>query len=304
MCQNIYQELYELYKRNFPFTVRVKETVLRIFQNGENIIMERRDEDEKLIGAAVVNQNALLLLCVDVEYRHRGIGTDLLAMSEEAVKANGYDKIVVGNGFDYITPGVPTAKRYCRAENEALYPGLDESASNFFTKRGYVHSWNCNCFDMRLSLEEFKASAYSLGDTVEGVTYRWATLEDMAQICACTEDAFSEFTVFYRNPALYAPDSDSGVLIAVCEGDVVGTLILGLEDSSEQLGSLGCTTVRRAFQGKHIGVNLVTIGTKHLKEMGLKDAFLGYTYTGLDHMYGYAGYQICVYFMMAQKVLG
>ena len=70
-----------------------------------------------------------------------------------------------------------------------------------------------------------------------------------------------------------------------------------------QPGSVGCTTVKQAYRGKHIAVNMVTVGTKHLKDTGLKDAYLSYTYSGLDHLYGYAGYRICAYFMMAEKTL-
>jgi len=33
----------------------------------------------------------------------------------------------------------------------------------------------------------------------------------------------------------------------------------------------------------------------------MEEAYIGYTYTGLDHMYGYAGYKICIYYMMAEK---
>jgi len=48
---------------------------------------------------------------------------------------------------------------------------------------------------------------------------------------------------------------------------------------------------------------MVTIGTKYLKDAGMKEAYLGYTYSGLDHMYGYAGYKICIYYMMAKRML-
>lgn len=48
---------------------------------------------------------------------------------------------------------------------------------------------------------------------------------------------------------------------------------------------------------------MVTLGTKYLKESGMKEAYLSYTYSRLDHMYGYAGYKIFVYFMMAKKKL-
>lgn len=297
------QELYEIYERNFPFIVRAKETVLQILHNEGNTIIEHRDEQNKLIGASVINQNAVLLLCVDAEHRNKGIGTKLLERSENAIKANGYDKVVIGNGFDYIMPGVPTSKRYFQAENEELYPGVDETASDFFTKRGYTHSWNCNCFDMRFPLNQFKQNAYHVGDTIDGITYRWAAISDLKEICACTDNACPEFTVYYQSESLYAAGNDSRVLIAILGGQVVGTLIVGLEDAGKRLGCVGCTTVKRAYQGRHIAVNLVTVGTKYLKDIGLEEAYLSYTYTGLDHMYGYAGYKICIYFMMAEKEL-
>jgi hypothetical protein len=35
----------------------------------------------------------------------------------------------------------------------------------------------------------------------------------------------------------------------------------------------------------------------------MKEAFLSYTYSGLDRLYGAAGYKINVYYMMAKKNL-
>ena len=297
------QEVFDIYERNFPFIVRSKETVLQILNHEENIIIEHRDDQNALIGVSVINQNTILLLCVDKKYRKNGIGTKLLAMSENTIKNNGYDQIILGNGFDYIMPGVPTSKRYFEAENENLYSDIDETASNFFTKRGYVHSWNCNCFDMRLPLKQFERNAHHVGDTIGNITYRFATLNDLQGICTCTDDACQEFTKFYQWEELYTPGNNSKVLIAVFHGEVVGTLIVGLEDNEKHLGSVGCTTVKPAYQGKHIAVNLVTIGTKYLKDIGVENAYLSYTYTGLDHMYGYAGYKICIYYMMAVKML-
>lgn len=297
----MYQEIVTLYQKNLPFIVRDQETVLRILQNEGNTFIEHREEGNKLAGVSVVNRNAILLLCVDKKYQRQGIGTKLLRESEEIIRRGGFDRAVIGNGFDYIMPGVPTSKRYFPAENEELYPDLDETASDFFTKRGYAHTWSCNCFDMRFPLERFAQNSCHVGDTIEGVTYRWAVPGDLAGICACTDDAFPEFTVFYQNESLYMPDG-AKVLIAVLEGEIVGTLIVEPGDGN-QPGSIGCTTVRQAYRGRHIAVNLVTVGTGHLRDMGMKDAYLSYTYSGLDHLYGYAGYRICVYFMMAEKAL-
>ena len=297
------QELFEIYQRNFPFILRQKETVMRILSNDGNIVIEHRGEQDKLIGVSVINQNTILLFCVDAEYRNRGVGTKLLAMSEEAIKNNGYTQVVIGAGFDYIMPGVPTARRYFASENEKLHPDIDETASDFFTKKGYSHSWNCNCFDMRLSLNEFQKNAYDVGDMIDGITYRWATLEDLDGICICTDDAYQEFTGYYQYRGLYADDNAVRALIAVARDEVVGTLIVKLEDDCKYLGSVGCTTVKHAYQGKHIAVNLVTIGTKYLRDIGVQEAYLSYTYTGLDHMYGYAGYEIYIYYMMAVKAV-
>lgn len=328
-------ELWEIFERNFPFVVRDKGTALGILGHERNTVLEERDAQGHLIGAAVINKSTILMLCVDAEYRNRGIGSRLLREAEEAMRADGFDKINVGGGFDYLAPGVPTAKRYYAAENEKLYPGLDEAASDFFTKRGYVHSWECNCFDMRFPLCEFPLcelgnksagtdealqgslgknhseensdvgeNTYSVGITLDKITYRLAMPSDRDAVCTCTDAACPEFTEYYRADELYREGNSARVFIADAGNEVAGTLIVGVEDAEKSLGSVGCTTVRPTWRGRHIAVNLVTIGTKYLKEIGLREAYLSYTYTGLDHMYGYAGYKICVYFMMAQKNIG
>ncbi len=80
-------------------------------------------------------------------------------------------------------------------------------------------------------------------------------------------------------------------------------MMVGPESDIPRLGSIGCTAVRRAWQGKHIATNLVLLGTGALKEMGMEEAYLSYTYSGLDRLYGAAGFRIKVFFMMAQKQL-
>lgn len=295
------QELFELYKRNFPFNVRDKGTVMRILSNEDNIIIEQKNEQHKLIGVSVVNQNTILLLCVDAEHRKKGIGTDLLNRSEQTIMEHGYHKISVGAGFDYIMPGVPTSQRRFKTENENLYPEITGTAEDFFAKRGYVHGWNCDCFDMRFPLSQLNQNGPKEGDTIEGITYRWAVPADIDGICACTQDAFPEFTQYYRDERLYGMNHNARVLIAFSGETIVGTLIVGVESETERVGSVGCTTVRHSYRGRHVAVHLVTIGTGYLKDAGMEEAFLGYTYSGLDHLYGYAGYKICVYYMMAEK---
>lgn len=304
MGVNMKNELYEIYERNFPFIIRAKKTVLNILNNVDNIIIEHRDEHNALIGVSVINQNTILLLCVDKQHRNKGIGSRLLEASEENIKSRGYERIVIGEGFDYITPGVPAARHYFKTENVDLDCNIDDKAADFFEKRGYAHLRNCDFFDMKFDLSELNSEEYNVGDNIDGITYKWAVLDELSGICACTDDAFREFTQFYQWEKLYDTGNDSRVLIAVMNGEVVGTLIVGIEDSDKNIGSIGCTTVRPAYRGKHIAVNLVTIGTRYLRDIGMKEAFLSYTYSGLEHLYGYAGYKICVYYMMAEKRIG
>ena len=298
-------ELIDLFHRNFPFIVREEDTVLGILGNKECKVIEQYNDRNQLIGAVVVHNSTILMLCVDKEYRNRGIGSGLLNEAERIVKEAGYKEITVGAGYDYLMPGVPTSKKYADAVNECLYEEADDSASTFFEKRGYTHSWDCNCFDMRFSLSEFSKDEYKEGDNIGGISYRFATEADKEAVLACTDAAYDEFTQYYNSDELYRGNGTQNpkVLIATDGDVVVGTLIVSLETEGEGLGSVGCTTVRPSHRGRHIGVNMVIIGTKYLKDVGMKEAYLGYTYSGLDYMYGYAGYQICIYYMMAKKQL-
>ena len=114
------QEYLEIFQRNFPFIVREEDSILHILKNENNRFIGKRDENGRLIGLSVVNQNTILLLCVDQEYRKQGIGTGLLAESESIIREAGFAEIVVGVGFSYLMPGVPTSRRYFDAVNEAL----------------------------------------------------------------------------------------------------------------------------------------------------------------------------------------
>ena len=297
-------ELYEMFRENFPFIVREEKTALNILSNENNIIIDKRDNNGKLIAVSVINQNTILMLCVNKEYRNQGIGTELLKKSEEIIKQNGYNEIIVGVGFDYLMPGIPTCiKPYEQElEKDNIYSNVNNYAVQFFIKYGYFHSWNdANCFDMRVNLSKQDLGENSIGDKINGITYRWANMEDLVKIKECTDDAYSDFTQYYMNEELYKEKSNQRVLIATNNNKVLGTLIVSIEIEGKNLGSVGCTAVSHEHRGKHIASNLVVLGTKYLQSIGLQNGYLGYTYSGLDKLYGYAGYKICVYYYMAKK---
>ena len=50
-----------------------------------------------------------------------------------------------------------------------------------------------------------------------------------------------------------------------------------------------------------LATRMVVLGTKYLKDVGLKRANLSYTYSNLDVLYGASGYEISTYYFMGEK---
>ncbi len=300
------EEIFNIYKRNFPYINREEKTIKEIINDENNIVFERRNDNNELIACAIVNDNTILLLVVDKEYRGKGIGSSLLEKCENIISKNKYSKIVLGVGFDYLMPGVPTSKKYNSSVHENLNPLVDTMASTFFENRGYAHSWgNCNCFDMKMNLSDFTKNENSIGDTINGINYRWANIDDLEGIIECSDDACQyqdeKFSKYYRNENLYKKDNNQKVLVAVKNDKIIGTLLISIETEDKDLGNVGCTCVSFKETHQKIGTTMVRLGTKYLKDIGLKSASLSYTYSGLDNLYGDSGYEISTYYFMGEK---
>ena len=296
--------LYALFKRNFPFVRRKEETARDILSNPENRIFIHKDDTENLIGAAVVHKNTILLLCVDAPFRNQGIGSKLLEEAESHVKSEGFDTVTIGVGDNYLCPGIPVREMPFEEEisNLALHPLLPETNASYFIKRGYIHEWNdCNCFDIHTPFSP-ELLLINLPET-PGIEYRFASISDLPSILECTNAAEEEFSKYYEESESYAPDSTDKVLIAIDGKKVVGTLMVDQETEGKGVGSIGCTTVHPDYQGRKIASSMIIRGAKHLYRSGMKEGFLGYTYSGLDKLYGKASYKVCAFYFMAKKAL-
>ena len=301
------KEIINMFRKEFPYIDREDKTIIEILNNKNNHFIERRDNENNLIAISVINKNTIIFFYVDKNYRNKGLGSQLLKESENLIKSNGYDSIVVGAGFDYIMPGVPTSKRYYDSVNESLAKEVNSDASTFFEKRGYFHSWDCNCFDMKMKLNNFSKLEKNINDTINNIKYRWAEISDLEEIVECADDACqyqdNKFSKYYRNEKLYQTTNNQRVLVTQKGNKIVGCIIVSVEKEAKGLGNVGCTCVRFSETHQGIGTNMVILGTRHLYDVGLEKASLGYTYSGLDKMYGSAGYKISCYYMMATKNL-
>ena len=243
------QEIYNLFRTCLPYVVRDEEEAKEILGNEENTVLEKRNEENKLIGVSVVHKNSILLLCVAPEYRNRGIGTWLLNESEEVIRKAGYEEVVVGAGEEYLAPGIPTSKRYAPAVNERLDERVNDIASNFFEKRGYVHDWGdeCNCFDMKFPLSEFVKEEYGVDTEIDGILYRFATIEDKESLFACTDAACEEFTQWYQDDEMYTENDYSRVMIAEADGGYQSGKRTGLRRMYNSASGVS----REAYCGKY-----------------------------------------------------
>lgn len=280
-------DIFELYKETFSEIIRNEETVKKILSDSDNHIISIKNEDI-LVGISIINENVIYLLCVKKAFQNCGIGTKLLNQSEEYIFLNGFEKAVIGAGKDYIMPGIP----------------MNNGAHNFFKKYGYLHAWGeCGCYDMSLLLKDFNYNEHTIGDTINGITYRWACENDIENIIKCVTDAQESFVEYYLNKELYESSSKIRVIIAVKDDEVLGTLIISVEVLGKDLGEVGCTTTMHKYRNQGIATNMVRLGTKYLKEVGLDKAFLGYTYTDILNMYARSGYNVCMEYYMGEKML-
>ena len=129
--------LYDLYAECFPnYPIREALFYSLLVPEKAHILCKRAGSRQ--IGFSVIHGNSVSLLCVAEDYRNRGIGTELLELSEEYIAGTGADRVILGRGSHYLLQGVPHDS---------------DSVAAFFEHRGYSALWTS--VDMRLSLNRF-----------------------------------------------------------------------------------------------------------------------------------------------------
>ena len=56
---------------------------------------------------------------------------------------------------------------------------------------------------MRVDLTKENFGKESIGDTINNITYIWATIDDISKIRGCVDDAYKDFTQYYMNEKCY-----------------------------------------------------------------------------------------------------
>ena len=121
---------------------------------------------------------------------------------------------------------------------------------------------------MKFKLNDIIFPDWDVGDRIDGITYRWSTIEDKDSILDLVNRTNSSFIPYYTN--------DLKVLIALDDNRIVGSTIVDFN------GSIGNIVVDKDYLGKSIGNNMIVLGTRLLKKSGLEESRIGYTYLFKD----------------------
>ena len=117
---------------------------------------------------------------------------------------------------------------------------------------------------MKFKLNDIVLPDWDVGDRIDGITYRWSTIEDKDSILDLVNRTNSSFIPYYTD--------DVKVLIALDDNKIVGSTIVDFN------GSIGNIVVDKDYLGKSIGNNMIALGTRLLKKSGLEESCIGYTY--------------------------
>ena len=101
MEKGLPEKLFALYTACFPGNIRAEKTVRDILARPDNICLAQA-QGERLLAAALISGNTVLMLCVLPAYRRQGIGGQLLDESEALVRGRGIATRMVRLGTKYL----------------------------------------------------------------------------------------------------------------------------------------------------------------------------------------------------------
>lgn len=275
-------QICQIFKQCFPSLIIEERLFYEKLGFDSNHIITIK-EDNCLVGFSLINKNALLLLCVIEQYRNQGYGSKLLMDSEEYIKEQGYNEIILGCGKNYLFQGVP----YDMENEQKVYL--------FFKKRGYKADWES--VDMTMELDSFSVETAQIEKPIEYVSLRYANVKDQSHLIEAVAEVEPSWCQYYRL-------TEDPILLACHKEEIIGFCILSTDSFfknsiSDKVGGISCLGVIPSARRQGIGMYLAAVGTEELKRMGCTTAYIGYTY--LEEWYGNLGYQTFLRFWMGVK---
>lgn len=255
---------YEIFCECFPDFHMPEKLFIRLSGLEKGYVI-RYEEHGQLAGFALLQQDALRLLCVRPELQRRGIGSSLLRQAEERAKSHGEKELLIGGTDSELLIGAP------------------EGAVPFFTKRGYVTDGDCD--EMSRTVQDFVTADYRVHSPA-GTSFGWyqGFLTELQHAVSRVEQDWAQYFTESEN-----------VFCAFVNGEVASFCLVEYETDcllsaeNNRVGAVGCVGTVPAYRDRGIGLKMVALATEELKKKQCDICFIHYT--GVPAWYEKLGYK-------------
>lgn len=267
---------FDMFKMCFPELEIGKEVFERISGIDRGVLLTHEIKGETA-AFALVEQNALRLLCVLPEQQRKGIGTLLLAKAEQLIAQNGYSEIIVGGS------------------SSELFIGAPSQSAGFFEKHGYVSDGTYD--EMTRSMHDFLAEDFDLPVPQE-VSFGWYN-GGQEELHRAVRDVDEGWVQYFTADSRVFCGFAAGEIASFCLVDYDSECILS--DGSNKVGVIGCVGTVHSFRRKGIGLKMVALASECLSQNDCDLCFIHYT--GVSRWYAKLGYRTFLSQNMFRKTL-
>jgi ribosomal protein S18 acetylase RimI-like enzyme len=252
--------------------------------------------DNKIIGFVATQiknkEGSIQLILVNKAHQRQGIGKKLLETAEQYLKNKKVRQIQLGaGGSSYFWPGVPKNLPH---------------ATSFFKSNG----WNFteSSFDLVQDLAKYTTPPYVF-KRIEKEKLKFQNANNLSkkQILKFEKINFPNW-----HNAFKEADSSDILYVNNSKNEILGTVVLTSESSAQQgqcrtwtrilgkdLGGFGALGIKKSEREKGIGLALAAHSTEVLKQRGIRNCLLGWTW--LVDWYGKLGFKVWREYKMSWK---
>ena len=274
-------QIYKIYAECFP-ELAMNEEIFRKLLDADSCEIITHSENGSLAGFSAVQGNCIRLLCVSPEFQGKGIGSELLKKSEEAVSAKGFGTAVLG-GFDsQLFIGAVTPEEQ-----------WNDMRCVFFENRGYKAS--NGCIEMKMALSDF--SEDKIPPCPQDVKFGYCPEDRRTELREAVKRVHSDWLEYFDLGSPVFTAERDGKLAGFCIVDVNADTIIST--GKNNIGMIGCVGVLPEFRRNGIGLAMVAKAMLDVKNQGCDEAFIHFTY--LDWWYGKLGFKTFLHYWFGNK---
>ncbi|WP_026908849.1 GNAT family N-acetyltransferase [Paucisalibacillus globulus] len=234
-------------------------------------------------------------ILVDSEYRHRGIGSELLKHAEAILTQRGLKQILLGRDMYHYLPGIPSE---------------DQQTRTWFEKRDYKHFQSD--VDMTRSYDSSEEIYWPSKPNVEFSIVQETEKEDLLHFLhRCFPGRWEHEAVHYFEKGGTGREfvvlKENGEIIGFCRiNDSKSPITMGNINwaplFNHELGGVGPLGVDSEKRKNGYGLAIVQAGIAFLRERGVNQIVIDWT--GLIDFYRKLGYDVWKSYEAYQKEIG